>query len=236
LNGQIDYPIQDPGSTPSGVWVNTLLDSANYQLTKVHPQKNFPGQWVVTNVTVTPDSTLPNAYNVAVKINAGRVLRGGFYLFEIRDSSAGNSSVQDRAENHLDGEFYGSFPSGNHENGGDFIAELQAYHNKVFAPQTIIGTANVDNGGVGGARFGAVHSGIFVPAIPRGGSPIFSTPTSPVTPPLVAGARKAKVVAKAKHHHSLLASRAARHVKHSALVLGKEHPAGPALPSHFAKR
>ena len=44
LNGQIDYTIQDPGATPSGVWVNSLLDSANYQLTKVHPQKNFPGR------------------------------------------------------------------------------------------------------------------------------------------------------------------------------------------------
>ena len=76
--------------------------------------------------------------------------------------------MQDLAENHLDGEFYGSFPSGNGINGSDFVAELQAYHNKVFAPQTIIGTANAANGGVGGARVNPVHSGVFVPAIPRG--------------------------------------------------------------------
>ena len=78
--------------------------------------------------------------------------RGGFYLFTIRDSTNGDSSVQDLAENHLDGEFYGTFPSGNGINGGDFVAELQAFHNKIFAPQTIIGTANAANGGVGGKR------------------------------------------------------------------------------------
>ena len=85
--------------------------------------------------------------------------------------------MQDLAENHLDGVFYGSFPSGNGINGSDFVAELQAYHNKVFAPQTIIGTASAANGGVGGARSMPVHSGIWVPVIPVGGSPIFSTTT-----------------------------------------------------------
>ena len=111
--------------------------------------------------------------------NGGATIRGGFYLFTIRDSSNGEFSVQDLAENHLDGVFYGSFPSGNGINGSDFVAELQAYHNKVFAPQTIIGTASAANGGNGGLRVAPVHSGICVPAIPRGGSPIFSTPTSP---------------------------------------------------------
>ena len=44
----------------------------------------------------------------------------------------GRRSSRDLAANHLDGEFYGAFPSFNHINGGDSIAELQAYHNKVF--------------------------------------------------------------------------------------------------------
>ncbi len=172
LNGQVDFTIQDPpipgGSAPSGVWVNTLLDSSNYLLTKVHPQKNFPGKYYVTNVTATPDPTVPFAYDVAVTFRAGETIRGGYYLFTIRDSSNGNSSVQDLAENHLDGLFYGSFPSGNGINGSDFVAELQAYHDKVFAPQTIIGTANAANGGNGGARVNPIHSGVFVPVIPRG--------------------------------------------------------------------
>ena len=160
LNGQVDFTIQDPvnpnGSAPSGVWVNTLLDSSNYLLTKVHPQKNFPGKYYVTNVTATPDPTLPFAYDVAVTFRAGETIRGGYYLMRIRDSSNGDSSVQDLAENHLDGVFYGSFPSGNGINGSDFVAELQAYHDKVFAPQTIIGIcANAGNGGNG-----TVHASI----------------------------------------------------------------------------
>jgi len=183
LNGQVDYIIKDPvnpdGSAPSGVWVNTLLDSSNYLLTKVHGNKAYPGKWVVTDVTAAPDPTIANAFDVAVTFNSGATLKGGFYLFTIRDSSNGNSSVQDRAENHLDGEFYGSFPSGNGINGSDFVAELQAVHNKVFAPQTIIGTAFPGNGGDGGPAVAPVHSGIWVPAVPVGGSPIFSTSTSP---------------------------------------------------------
>src|SRR4029077_1057915 len=80
LNGQVDYTIQDPGGTPSGVWIASLLDSANYQLTKVHPEKNFPGRYFVSNVTVTPDPAVANAFDVAVQFNGGRTLAGGFYL------------------------------------------------------------------------------------------------------------------------------------------------------------
>ena len=69
--------------------------------------------------------------------NGGAIIKGGFHLFTIRDSSNGNSSVRDLAETHLDGAFYGSFPSGNGINGSDFVAELQAVHNvgpRVEAP------------------------------------------------------------------------------------------------------
>jgi hypothetical protein len=163
LNGQVDYIIKDPhnpdGSAPAGVWVNSLLDSSNYLLTKVHANKTFPGQFKVTNVTAAPDPTIPFAYDVAVTFNGGKIIHGGFYLFTIRDASNGNSSVQDRAENHLDGVFYGSFPSGNGINGSDFVAEIAAFHNKVFAPQTIVGTASPGNAGVGGRPVASVHSG-----------------------------------------------------------------------------
>ena len=200
-----------------------MLDSSNYQLTKVHPKKTYPGKWIVTNVSATPDPTLPDAYDVAVTFNSGLVLKGGFYLFKIRDSSNGTASVQDLAENHLDGEFYGSFPSGNGINGGDFIAELQAYHNKVFAPQTIIGTSNAANGGVGGPPVNPVHSGVFVPVIPRGGAPIFSTPTSPA-----ALAKKGQAVVKAaKHGVTLVSHHETSHVKTPKVVVTNNHPKGP---------
>ena len=111
-------------------------------------------------------ATAPGSYDVVVTFNSGKPIKGGFYLFTIRDSSNGDSSVQDLAENHLDGVFYGSFPSGNGINGSDFVAELDAFHNKIFAPQTIIGTANPGNGGVGGPPVGAVHSGHFTTTAP----------------------------------------------------------------------
>jgi hypothetical protein len=233
LNGQVDFTIKDPvnpgGSAPSGVWVNSLLDASNYELTKVHPQKNFPGKYFVSNVTATPDPTIPFAYDVAVTFNAGATIRGGFYLIRIRDSSNGNSSVQDLAENHLDGVFYGSFPSGNGINGSDFVAELQAFHNKVFAPQTIIGTANAGNGGNGGARVNPVHSGVFVPAVPRGGSPIFSTPTSPSNgaDPPAAKKVKGQVVVKTKHGGLLVAQHHATTLKHVKVLKSNNHPKGP---------
>jgi uncharacterized repeat protein (TIGR01451 family) len=236
LNGQVDYIIKDPvppsGGAPSGVWVNGLLDSSNYLLTKVHANKAYPGKWIVTNVTATPDPTIPFAYDVAVTFNSGAILKGGYYLFTIRDSSNGNSSVQDLAENHLDGVFYGSFPSGNGINGSDFVAELQAEHNKVFAPQSVLGTSSAANGGAGGTPVGAIHSGVFVPAVPRGGSPIFSTPTSPSNggdPPAPGHAAKkikGHAIVKPRHPESRLSAGSPSKTRR-ALVVGRSHPAGP---------
>ncbi len=186
----------------------------------------------MTNVTATPDPVIPYALDVAVTFNGGAIIQGGFYLFTIRDSSNGNSSVQDLAENHLDGVFYGSFPSGNGINGSDFVAELQAIHNKVFSPQTIIGTSNAQNGGVGGLPVAPIHSGIWVPVVPVGGSPIFSTSTSPsngADPPATRHTtRKARgqIVVQTKHGESLLSTSASQ-TKRKALMLSRSHPEGP---------
>jgi hypothetical protein len=233
LNGQVDFTIKDPapasGGAPSGVWLNSILDAANYQLSKVHSEQNVPGKFVVTNITATPDPTIPFAYDVAVTFNRGRVLKGGFYLFTIRDTSSGRASVQDKAENHLDGEFYGTFPSGNGINGGDFVAELQAFHNKVFAPQSIIGTASPANGGAGGAQTNGIHSGVFVPVVPVGGSPIFSTPTSVSTgdPPAAHG-KKGKHSVVVKHgHHEARRTVDPSHGRARSAVFSKHHPRGP---------
>jgi hypothetical protein len=226
LNGQVDYIIQNPtpasGGAPAGVWVNSLRDSSNYLFTTVHPNKAYPGKWIVTNVTAVPDPTIPFAYDVAVTLNGGKIIPGGYYLFTIRDSSNGKASVQDLAENHLDGEFYGSFPSGNGIKGGDFVAELEALHNKVFSPQSIVGTANNANGGVGGLPVGAIHSGIWVPLDPRGGAPIFST-TMPLPAAKVV---KNVVVVKAKPKAPVIAAKTSA-VKKAAVVKAANHPAGP---------
>ena len=189
LNGQVDYTIQDPAPF-SGVNVASLLDSSNYLFTKVHANKAYPGKWIATNISVTPGAAA-GSYTVDVTFNNGRPIRGGFYLFTIRDSSNGASSVEDIAGNHLDGVFYGSFPSGNGIPGSDFVAELSGYHNKIFAPQTIVGTASNANGGVGGPPVGAVHSGDFTPVTPRGSSPALAKRREAVKIHVAAKARAA---------------------------------------------
>ena len=131
--------------------------------------------------------------------------------------------MQDLAENHLDGVFYGSFPSGNGINGSDFVAELQAYHDKVFAPQTIIGTASAANGGVGGARVNPVHSGVFVPAIPTEAAPDLLD-RLPARPPL---AKKGKGQAVVKIKHGALGLAPRDQPSSTALVVDQQPSQGP---------
>ncbi len=233
LNGQVDFSIQDPSPAsgpPSGVWVNTLLDSSNYLLTKVHANKAYPGKWIVTNVTATPGAAA-GSYDVAVTFNSGKPIKGGFYLFTIRDSSNGNSSVQDNAENHLDGVFYGTFPSGNGINGSDFVAELDAYHDKVFAAQSIVGTSSAANGGVGGPPVGFVHSGVFSPAVPRGGSPVFGTTSTTADRRLAAQSAHSRAKTRGDSHeansHAVAEQRKTRDHGNNAKTRAASHPRGP---------
>jgi hypothetical protein len=122
---------------------------------------------------------------------------------------SGRSSVQDIAGNHLDGEFYGSFPSGNGIPGGDFVADIDAIHNKIFAPQTVDGTAGRFNGSVGRPRVGAVHSGVFTHVVPRGSGSVFA-------------AAQAKLKAQTAAAAAQAAARA-----HKASVVTVNHPKGP---------
>ncbi len=91
-----------------------------------------------------------------------------------------------------------------------------------------MGTAAAANGGVGGLPVAPIHSGIFVPAVPVGGSPIFSTSTSPSNgrdPSPKKG--RASVVVKAKHNVSVIAPKTRHNVK-APLVKSNHHPRGPA--------
>jgi hypothetical protein len=74
-----------------------------------------------------------------------------------------------------------------------------------------------------------VHSGIFVPLLPRGASPIFSTSTSPSNggdPPAAPGKKvKSHVVVKTKHSAALPTTSHAQPKK--PLVVSNNHPKGP---------
>jgi hypothetical protein len=98
-------------------------------------------KFLVTTLTTNPGTqTRPQVTTVI--INGGKYLRGGHYLITARSASPTDpTGIQDIAGNALDGEFYGYFPSGNNYSGGDFVAEIDALHHKVYAPRTVIGTA-----------------------------------------------------------------------------------------------
>ena len=93
-----------------------------------------PARWLVNGISVQPGN-LVGPQVATILINDGRGIRGGNYLFTARSVDPSNlTGLQDVAGNALDGEFYSYFPSGNNHVGGDFVAQLDAVHHRVFAP------------------------------------------------------------------------------------------------------
>jgi hypothetical protein len=67
----------------------------------------------------------------ATLTNNGRTnLGSGTFTVKVFDSPLG---ITDVAGNPLDGEFFGRFPSGNRVPGGDFVAIVDALHNRILA-------------------------------------------------------------------------------------------------------
>ena len=142
LTGQIQVMIQDfGGPDDAGVGLNqtTLIDANNY--TFVNANHTRIGAEKVNVISVTPGTT-SGSQLVTLSINGGHYIPGGNWLLTVHSVTPTNlTGVQDIAGNALDGEFYGFFPSGNNQPGGDFVAELNAVHHIIFAPATVIGRA-----------------------------------------------------------------------------------------------
>jgi hypothetical protein len=132
--GQIDLTFQDglAGLDPA-----RLADAVSYALTRVGSRG---GSYPVDAVAAIPDGP-PGAAHVILTIGTGRRLQPGVYTLTVR-AGAGATGVRDLAGNPLDGEFYGTFPSGNGSPGGSFVAQLDTRHRRVLAPQTVIGKAH----------------------------------------------------------------------------------------------
>lgn len=165
LKGQVVLTIQDERS---GLNMTTLVDAANYAFNKIHTKP--AGTYLVNVLAPTPQGPLPtDPVVVTATINQGHAIHGGFYLFTAKSTSAlQTSGIQDVAGNALDGEFYGFFPSGNKVRGGDFLAELDAIHNKIFPARTIIGQATpVVPPGTPATGFFLNNGQPFVPANPQ---------------------------------------------------------------------
>ena len=138
LNGQVDFVVKDPGvgRVPRHgclAWQHSSTRRTT-SLTKVHANKAISRQ-------VDRDKR-PCHHRIPIILirlrRRGDIQQRGRASLVASTCSRSTArpsriaSVQDIAGNHLDGEFYGSFPSGNGVNGSDFVAELQAVPQQDF--------------------------------------------------------------------------------------------------------
>lgn len=131
LSGQVLVAFHDERS---GLDLSTLVDASNYLFTS----KRLGGQSLPVNqVALFPGASPTDPVDALITLGKGAQLKGGTYTLTIR-----SGGIRDVAGNALDGEFYGTFPSGNGTPGGDFVATLRSIHRKVFPPVTTIGTSN----------------------------------------------------------------------------------------------
>ncbi|WP_406693600.1 DUF4394 domain-containing protein [Singulisphaera sp. Ch08] len=133
LSGRMSVTLQDDRS---GLAQARFADPASYTFTGrsvLGPRRNGPFR--ITGVTMSPPGAPTDPQVVNLAINNGRQIRGGTFKF-----TAHSGGIEDLAGNALDGEFTGSFPSGNAQPGGDFAARLRSVLRDAGTP-TPLGTS-----------------------------------------------------------------------------------------------
>jgi hypothetical protein len=124
--GQLIVQLQDERS---GLAQAPLTDGRNYQVQKPHLR---PGRLLVGELSVTTPTGPTDPQTVTAPLTrSGRTnLGSGTFTVTVFNSDLG---ITDVAGNPLDGEFFGRFPSGNGVPGGDFVAIVDALHNRILA-------------------------------------------------------------------------------------------------------
>ena len=119
----------------SGLAFASIANGAFYHLSAkpLSPKVHVPKLLLPTSITITPGATATAPEVVSVVFNHGHTVRGGRYLIVI-DSGGGDTGIHDVAGNALDGNFYGTFPSGDGLPGGDFAASIDTFHNNIVLP------------------------------------------------------------------------------------------------------
>ena len=131
LDGTLSATFKD---NLSGMDLASLSNSAFYHISarplssKVHP----PNLILPTSITFSSDGVPTDPVTVTVVFNHGHPMRGGDYQVVI-DSGTDDHGIQDVAGNALDGDYYGKFPTGDGLPGGDFVATIATFHNRVLA-------------------------------------------------------------------------------------------------------
>ncbi len=119
----------------SGLALASVTNGAFYHLSAKPLAANVhvPKMLLPTAISFTPGATATDPFVVSVVFNNGHPVRGGRYLIVI-DSGVGDKGIHDNAGNALDGNFYGTFPSGDGLPGGDFAASIDTFHNNIVLP------------------------------------------------------------------------------------------------------
>jgi streptogramin lyase len=118
VKGQFQVTFQD---NLSGLDVYDLVNGANYSVQRPVPTPR-PGQnFIVSSLSATPETTPTTPVTVTGSVFNGHylVLRGGEFIFTIN-----GSGITDVAGNALQGQFYGTFPTGDGHAGTNFKAEV----------------------------------------------------------------------------------------------------------------
>ncbi|AGA30776.1 DUF4394 domain-containing protein [Singulisphaera acidiphila] len=147
LRGSITVTFQDDRS---GLNQSRLVDRASYVFTGASvlgSRRNGP--FLITSATTNPQGSPTDSQTIELVINNGRLIRGGQFFFTVQ-----SGGIEDLAGNALDGEFFGQFPSGNSQAGGNFVASLVSYHRVVVAPAPV-GTGSLNIPGAIGNRAAA---------------------------------------------------------------------------------
>jgi len=125
--GRIVVTFQDFGGlndTGVGLDMASVVDAGNYQLVAAHHLRVRADRVAV--VAVTPRTTA-GTQTVILSVTRRTYTQVGPYSLRIDSASpADPNGIQDNAGNALDGEFSGTFPSGNGVPGGDFVVRLSA--------------------------------------------------------------------------------------------------------------
>jgi large repetitive protein len=116
----------------SGLDYASIGNGAFYHLSAkpLSPKVPVPKLLLPTAISITPAASPASPVTVSVVFNHGHTVRGGNYLIVI-DSGTGDNGVQDNAGNALDGNFYGTFPTGDSLAGGNFAAAIATFHNQI---------------------------------------------------------------------------------------------------------
>jgi autotransporter-associated beta strand protein/VCBS repeat-containing protein len=115
----------------SGMCVPTMANIGNYSFSRLHNAN--PRSLAISNAQVQPAATPTSEQIVVLRIAKKHKISQGRYLFAII-----SGGIADKAGNALDGEFNGSYPSGDGSPGGNFLSQFNVGHglNPVVAVPT----------------------------------------------------------------------------------------------------